>query len=272
MTEVGLLGCGAMGAQIAEAICDKKAGDAVVVALFDQDVSKARSLAEKLPVSVPYFQDLDGFLSTPQLDMVLECASPTAAKLHAEAILEKGKDLLLMSSGALTDSELFQRLGEAAKRSASRFLVPSGALGGIDAIRAVRHQLEEVSLTTTKTPRALQGAPGFKEWESRDISQPQVIFEGSALEAVQLFPANVNVAATLSLAGVGPKKTKVKVIADPQSPGNVHEIVARGQFGVLNFRMELRPHEQNPRTSALAIFSAIETLRAACTLEPRIGT
>ena len=272
MTGVGLLGCGAMGKQIAEAICAKKAGDAEVVALFDQDVSRAKSLAGEIPVSVPYFQDLDGFLSTPRLDMVLECASPTAAKMHAEAILAKGKDILLMSSGALTDSKLFQRLGEVAQRSASRFLVPSGALGGIDAIRAIRHQLEEVTLTTTKPPRVFQGAPGFKEWESRDISQPQVIFEGSALEAVHLFPANVNVAATLSLAGLGPETTVVKVIADPQSPGNVHEIVARGQFGVLRFRMELRPHEQNPRTSALAIFSAIETLRAACSLEPRIGT
>ena len=74
MTAVGLLGCGAMGAQIAEAICAKKAGDAVVSALFDQDISKAKSLADEMPVPVPYFQDLDGFLSTPQLDMVLECA------------------------------------------------------------------------------------------------------------------------------------------------------------------------------------------------------
>ena len=104
------------------------------------------------------------------------------------------------------------------------------------------------------------------------ITKPEVIFDGSALEAIKLFPANVNVGATLSLAGLGPLKTRVKVVADPQAPGNVHEVYARGDFGVMRFTLENRPHERNPRTSYLAVLSVLETLRAACTPGPRIGT
>ena len=272
MVGVGLLGCGTIGTQLAEAVCAGEAGDAEVVALFDQDIKKASSLAEQLPASVSCFETFDQFLSAPRMELVVECATPKAVVAHAEALLAGGKDLLLMSSGALTDTSLFQRLSRLAQQNGRRLMMPSGALGGIDAMRAVRHQLDEVTLTTTKAPRSLQGAPGFREWESREIAQAEVIFEGTALEAVRLFPANVNVAATLGLSGIGPEKTRVKVVADPQSPGNVHEIAAKGRFGVLRFRMELRPHERNPRTSALAILSAIEALRSACSQGPRIGT
>ena len=104
--------------------------------------------------------------------------------------------------------------------------MPSGALGGIDAIRAARGRLDRVTLTTTKPPRGLAGAPGFAEWESREISEPTVVFDGPAVEAVKLFPANVNVAATLSLAGLGAQETRVKVVADPNSTVNVHEVEA----------------------------------------------
>ena len=193
-------------------------------------------------------------------------------RAYAEPVLSSGRDLLIMSSGALTEPALLRTLSTVAERKGCRLLVPSGGLGGIDAIRAVRDRLREVMLTTTKPPAGLQGAPGFKEWESRKITRPEVVFEGPALEAVKLFPANVNVAATLALAGLGPFKTKVKVVVDPHSELNRHEIHATGDFGVLRFQMELRPHERNPRTSSLAVASAIEALRAACSTGIRIGT
>jgi aspartate dehydrogenase len=272
MTNIGLLGCGAIGTEIATAVCAGKVGDAHLAAVFDQDQEMASSLAEQLPESVPHFTDFSQFLDTPGLEMVVECAAPAAVRAHAEGILTQGKDLLMISSGALTDTALFQRLADLARDQGLRLMVPSGALGGIDAIRAVRHLLDEVTLTTTKPPRGLQGAPGFKEWESREITSAQVVFEGNALEAIKLFPANVNVGATLGLAGLGPEKTLVKVVADPDSSGNVHEIYARGTFGVMRFRLENVPHERNPRTSFLAVLSVLETLRAACTPGPRIGT
>ncbi len=272
MTGVGLLGCGAIGREIAAALLSGNAGDATLVSFFDQDRGSACSFAEQVGDSVPSVRTFDDFLSTPSLDLVMECASGDAVRAYAEGILSHGKDLLLMSSGALTDSSLWQRLNALAEEHGCRLMIPSGALGGLDALRAVRDQLEEVTLTTTKPPRGLAGAPGFKDWESREITDAQVIFDGTAKEAVRLFPANVNVAATLSLVGLGPDKTRVKVVADPKASKNVHEVEARGDFGVLRFRMELRAHDRNPRTSYLAVVSALEALRAACSSGPRIGT
>lgn len=272
MTNVGLIGCGTIGAEIADSICARKAADASLVALFDVDAERASALANRLPLEVPHFTDFDQFLSTAGLELVVECASPVAVRAYAESVLSGGKDLLMLSSGALTDSALYQRLASLAINEGRRLIIPSGALGGIDALRGARGHLDEVTLTSTKPPKGFMGAPGFKEWESKEITEAQVIFDGPANEAIKLFPANVNVGTTLSLAGLGPEKTRVKVVADPNSPDNVHEILAKGDFGIMRVTMENRPHDRNPRTSYLAVLSALETLRAACTTEPKIGT
>ena len=215
-TGVGLLGCGAIGQELARAIQAGEAGDARLAALFDQVEGLAASLAGDLG-GIFGTDSIQDFLAAPGLDLVVECASPHAVRAHAEAVLSAGKDLLMMSSGALADPALAGRLADLAQRTQRRLIVPSGALGGIDAIRAARGRLDRVTLTTTKPPRGLAGAPGFAGWESRDISEPTVVFDGPAIEAVKLFPANVNVAATLSLAGLGAHETRVKVVADPGS-------------------------------------------------------
>ncbi len=272
MTGVGLLGCGAMSGEIATAVRDGKTGDAQLVALYDQVPGAASTLAESLGADIPATDSIERFLANPDLSLVVESASPDAVSAHAEAVLSAGKDLLLMSSGALTDPELSARVASLAVEGKRRVIVPSGALGGIDAIRAVSDRLDRVTLTTTKPPQALHGAPGFREWESKTLAEPTVIFEGAALDAVRLFPANVNVAATLSLAGIGAVQTLVRVIADPASSVNRHEITASGDFGKFRFEMELEPHDHNPKTSFLAVVSAIEALRSACSSGIRIGT
>jgi len=272
MTKIGLLGCGAIGSEIAMSVCEKRVGSASLVAIFDQDAGMAAGLAESLPSKVPAFTNIGQFLSVSEVQMVVECASPGAVRAYAESIISSGKDLLMISSGALTDTPFFHRLSALAEGAGRRLIIPSGALGGIDAIRATSRHLEQVILTTTKPPKGLQGAPGFKKWEGKEITEPTVVFTGSAAEAIKLFPANVNVGATLSLAGIGPDRTMVKVVADPDSPGNVHEIYASGDFGTMRFTLQNRPHDRNPRTSYLAVLSVLETLREACTNEPRIGT
>ena len=245
----------------------------MLTALFDTSAERISDLSASIEGQEVYATtSFEDFLSVPELRLVVECANGVAARAYSERVLNSDRDLLVMSSGALTDSILFERLSGAATERNRRLLVPSGALGGIDAIRAVRHLLEEVKLTTTKSPRSLSGAPGFQAWEGQLVATPCVVFDGPALEAVKLFPANVNVAATLSLAGLGPQRTRVTVVADPTVVRNIHEVEARGEFGVLRFRMELLPHPENPRTSALAIYSALETLRSACSTGPRIGT
>ena len=272
MTGVGLLGCGAIGRELARAIEAGEAGGARLVSVFDQAEGLAVSLAADMGGGIAAASLIEDFLAAPGLELVVECASPDAVRAYAETALSAGKDMLLMSSGALADPTLAERLSAIAVKQGSRLIVPSGALGGIDAIRAVRGRLDRVTLTTTKPPRGLAGAPGFAEWEGKPISEPTVVFDGPTIEAVNLFPANVNVAATLSLAGLGAQETRVRVVADPNSTLNVHEVEAAGSFGRLRFRMELRPHERNPKTSFLAIVSAIEALRAACTQGIRVGT
>ena len=269
---VGLIGCGAIGRDMATTIHSGDVPGARLVALFDVEESQGKSLAAALDDPGLFHGDLHEFLDAPDLDLVVECASGAAVRASAERVLEKGKDLMVMSTGALLDHALMSRLSGLAGANGRKLLAPSGAIGGIDAIRAGGELLEEVAIITTKPPEGLKGSPGFADWEGKEITDPQVIYEGPALDGVKLFPANTNVAATLSLAGLGPDRTRMKVIADPKAPGNVHEIQAKGSFGVMRLSFENRPHPNNPKTSYLAILSAIELLRKACAPGPQIGT
>ena len=278
IVKVGLIGCGSMGSELARAVNRGDAGSAQIVGIFDEYAPGRNALAKELgeglgdgtgPVEVDTVAEL---VALPGLDLVAECASQVAVVAHAEAILDAGKSMLVMSSGALTSPEFMRIASEAARKSGASIYVPSGAVGGIDTLRAARPLLEEVMIVSTKPSIALSGAPGFADWEDVEISEPTVIFEGTAAEAVGLFPANVNVAATVSLAGIGPDATKVKVVADPNSPGNVHEINAVSRAGKFTFRFENVPHDTNPKTSFLAVLAAIETLRSICDPGLRIGT
>ena len=152
--------------------------------------------------------------------------------------------------------------------------LPSGAIAGLDGIKSVKDELDSVYLTTTKHPRSLKGAKFFEN-SSLDIDSIEsstVIFEGMARDAVSLFPANVNVAALLSLSGIGSEKTMVRIVADPDTDKNTHHIEALGKFGKMEFTIENFPDPSNPKTSRLAILSAIETLRRYCSSDIQIGS
>jgi aspartate dehydrogenase len=269
---IGLLGCGTMGGEIALAVASRAIENARVVALFDEYAERASRLAETLEPTPAVYRTMDDLLTDQDVSIVVECAAPAAVAAHATAVLSEGRSLLTLSSGALADTGLFESMIRIAAENRCDILIPSGALGGIDAIRSVRDLLQSVTLTSTKPPAAFSGAPGFAKWEGVGIAEATVLYEGPAGDAVALFPANVNVAATLSVAGIGPRKTVMKVVADPASPGNVHEISASGEFGEFTFRLVNRPHIRNPRTSHMAVLSAIETLRTYCDRGPRIGT
>jgi aspartate dehydrogenase len=251
---IGLLGCGTMGGEVALAVSDRVVQNARVIAVFDEDTEAANRLAEKLEPRPTTCRNVDELIAVPDVSLVVECAAPAAIVAYGETVLSAGRSLFILSSGALADTELFDRLINLAASKRCDIVIPSGALGGIDALRSVRDLLENVTLTSTKTPQAFSGAPGFAKWEDVEITEPTVLYEGPARDAVALFPANVN------------------VVADPASPGNVHEIHARGEFGEFTFRLVNQPHVRNPRTSHLAVLSAIETLRAYCDRGPSIGT
>jgi len=152
--------------------------------------------------------------------------------------------------------------------------LPSGAIAGLDALKAVKDELESVVLVTTKNPNSLKGAPFFdsSDIDPEKISEPTILFDGTAKEAVSLFPKNVNVSALLSLVGLGGDNTSVRVVADPNTDKNTHEINANGEFGNIKIIVENVPDSMNPKTSRLATLSAVELLRQICTKEVQIGT
>ena len=271
-TGIGILGCGAIGKGLAAAIRDELAPGLRVVALFDQDSQRAEELAGSLNMDVKAASSFETFIGIEAVDMVVEAASGDAVRSYAESILNAGKDLMVMSTGGLLDSRLFANLDVICRRVGVKILIPSGAVGGIDAIRASRGFLQEVVLTTRKPPETLVDVESEAGHNLESIDSPKIVFEGNALEAVKRFPFNINVAATLSLAGLGPEKTKVRIVADPQAKGNIHEVYAKGQSGILRFTMENVPHPDNPKTSHLALLSAIEVLRNVGSGWGRIGS
>jgi len=275
---VGIIGCGTIGTELALAIDSGRVKNASVVALFDGVNQVALSLQYRLRNNNPRtFTDFEEFISSSSFrdtDIIVESASQGAIKRFSKKIVENGKSLIVMSVGALSDPPFLSELLDIASHNSARIYVPTGAIAGIDAVRSVRHLLDSVSLTTTKNPKALADAPFFNisGIDLFAITKKTLIYEGPAADAVKQFPTNVNVAAILSLAGIGLEKTKVKIIVDPYTNINQHEIIATGKFGEMIVSVRNLPSPTNPKTSFLAILSAIECLRSVCEDGIRIGT
>jgi aspartate dehydrogenase len=272
---IGLMGCGTIGTHLALALDSGSIANASLRALFDVVEGSANKLKTRLSSDLSVHYDFDEFINS-KADIIIEAASQQAVKDFGRRIIESGRDLMVMSVGALADTPFLQELLQltAIKNGASKIYVPSGAIAGIDAIRSVRYIADSITLTTKKSPKALAGAPFFTTTNlSLDkITKVTQVYEGSAAEAVKLFPANVNVAAVLSLAGIGVEKTTVRVVADPQATTNQHEIVATGSFGEIKISVNNVTAPGNPKTSFLAVLSAIECLRSICEDGIRIGS
>ncbi|MFL6317181.1 MAG: aspartate dehydrogenase [Nitrososphaeraceae archaeon] len=275
---VALIGCGTIGKEIAFAIDSGRIKNASIVTLFDKVKSAAYELRSKLHHNDPHiFSDFTEFISSRSFkgtDIVVEAASQDAVNSFCKKIVENGKSLMIMSVGALADQLLLSELLDKASHNQCHIYVPTGAIAGIDAIRSVRHLIDSVMLSTTKSPKALSDAPFFNMagFDPSKLNQKTVIYEGSAADAVKKFPSNVNVAAVLGLAGVGIENTMVKIIVDPNTDRNQHEITVNGKFGEMTLSVRNIPSPTNPKTSFLAVLSAIECLRSVCDDNIRIGT
>ena len=272
MKKIGLLGCGAIGTQIALAIDSGKI-PGMLTHVYDASKESASELVSKLN-SKPEIVENSHLLSSHSVNIVVEAASQDAVKDIGLSVLQNKRDLMIMSVGALLDESICDILSDACNHFKKTIYLPSGAIAGLDGIKSVKDELERVSITTTKHPRSLRGAKFFETSpiDLNNINSVTTIFEGTAKEAVSLFPANINVAALLSLSGIGSEKTIVKIIADPDTDKNTHHIEAEGKFGKMTFSIENFPDPNNPKTSRLAILSAIETLRKYCTDDIQIGT
>lgn len=272
---VGLMGCGTIGTHLALAIDSGRVANASLTGLFDIAKVSARNLETRLNTKPQVYDNFDKFIDS-RANIIIEAASQQAVRNFGRRIIESGKDLMVMSVGALADMPFLQELLQiaASENSLSKIYVPSGAIAGIDAIRSIRHLADSITLTTKKSPKALAGAPFFTTANVSldNITKVTQIYEGPAAEAVKLFPANVNVAAVLSLAGIGVEKTTVRILADPETTTNQHEIIATGSFGEIKINVNNVTAPGNPKTSFLAVLSAIECLRSICQDGIRIGS
>jgi aspartate dehydrogenase len=243
---VGIIGCGSIGTFVARRL-DEGVEDLTLAGVCDVDYSIGKTLVRKLSTSVPVLP-INQLIST--CDIVVECASGKVAREVALMGVTAGKTVLIMSVGGLLNLSADE--WGLIRQSKGKLIVPSGAIGGLDAIDAMSASgIEEVILTTRKSPASLDVK----------TDRDKVVFDGTARDAIAAFPKNVNVAVTLALATLGPDKVRVRVIADPYVSENVHEVHVKGEAADLHLRFQNRPFPDNPRTSYMAALSALSALR-----------
>ncbi len=249
--KTGIAGVGAIGSAVARALTQ----DAGIEGCELHAVSDPNP---KVDFGVP---NLSFDALSEQCDLVIECLPAHIVPLLAESCFSRKTDVIFISSAALL---LYPQVVENLKRTGSRAYLPSGALCGLDGVRAMKEMgIESAKISSTKPPLGFKGAPYI---EKNDInlelvSKKSMLFEGNALEASEGFPANINVAATLSLAGIGAEQTKVEIWADPNASGNSHEITVSSRYSTINARVENMPDPMNPKSSVLAAQSIVACLR-----------
>lgn len=256
--KVGIAGLGAIGLKVARTLDAGAIPGLVLTAVSARDGAKAeRTLADF--GSRPRLTSLSGLAAV--ADVVVECIPAKHFREVAEPVVAAGKMLMPLSVGALLDH--FDLVDMAGKTGA-RIVVPSGAILGLDAIRAVAEgRVASVTIVTRKPPPGLEGAPLLVERgiSVADITEPLKVFEGSAREAIKGFPANVNVAVAVSLAGIGPDRTRIEVWADPGVTRNTHTIIVKSDSSNLTMTIENIPSKENPRTGTITALSVIAALR-----------
>ncbi len=263
---IGIVGCGAIGQALLRA-ADTGKLPVSVAGVSSRTEDRAREFLATLENPPPYL-DRDQLIAAS--DLVVETAGGHVVPELARDTFAAGKDLMVISIGALLDHpEIIQQ----SRDSGCRLLAPSGAIAGLDGIKsACAGKVDRVTMVSRKPPQALEGAPYLLEREISlaGLEQEFEVFSGSAREACKGFPANLNVSAAVSLAGIGPDRTQVRILAVPGLERNCHDIEVVGEFGLLNVHIENIPSE-NPKTGRLTALSIIRSIDDA--VDPfRIGT
>lgn len=258
MDRVAIAGLGAIGMRVARALDAGAIEGMELTAVSARDRARAEERVAdfKRPPKVLPIEDLAAMA-----DIVVECAPKAVFADLARSVIEAGRIFMPLSVGALLDHmELVDRAGE----TGGRIIVPTGALIGLDTVRAMAvGQIEEVTLVTRKPPRGLEGAPHLVDnnIDVLALTEATRVFEGTAREAARGFPANVNVAAALSLAGIGPEATRVEVWADPAIDRNMQSVRIRSDSGEAEMTIRNIPSDENPRTGKITALSVIACMQ-----------
>ena len=255
----GLIGLGAIGRAVVRISCERYPVEIAFIGALVRDPTHHR--ATQQPEIVRTVDDL--LVRDPEV--VVEAAGHDALRAYGAAVLRAGVDLFALSSGALADAGLFEELESAARTGGARLRLLSGAIGGLDAIRAAKiGGIDRVTHTTRKPARVL-----LPPDDAATLKEARELYRGPARDGVRRFPDSVNVAAAVSLAGIGLDRTELRVVADPRIARNRHEVVVEGAFGRLEVTIENIPSEENPRTGRIVAMSVVRALldrRAPVTL------
>ena len=255
--KVGIGGLGAIGMALARRL-DKGIDGLTLTAVSARDIDSARLRLSDLRQQVPVMALSE---LAPVSDVVVECAPAAVFGQIAEPAIRMGKILIPVSVGGLLDN---WHLVELARTTGARINVPSGAVLGLDAVRAAGlGDIQRVTIVTRKPPAGLKGAPhiGKHQIDLKAVEEPLKVFEGSARDGVAAFPANVNVAAALGLAGIGPDQTWLEVWADPTVNRNTHSITVESDSAQFELKIENVPTEENPRTGRIVALSTLAALK-----------
>ncbi|MCJ7551896.1 MAG: aspartate dehydrogenase [Anaerolineae bacterium] len=264
---VGLIGFGAIGQRVAQALQRGEAGNAVLAAVLVRDIAKyaprsGETVTELLAgQGVIFTDDPARFFASP-LDLVVEAAGQDAVRTHAEPALRQGTDVLVVSIGAFTDDALYERLRDLAEKGDGRLLLAAGALPAVDWMNAAAMApVSSVTITQTKPVSSWQGTPAEELVDLAGLSQPACFFTGTAREAAHTFAKSSNITAMLALSTVGMDATRVRLVADPGA-GRMHtRIEFVGDAGEVTVEWRGTPSESNPSTSADVPLSVIKAIR-----------
>lgn len=259
---IALVGCGAIGHAVLELLRQDAAARVVRVVIPARDHVAARLELPRLAPEAEVAATID--LGSARPDLVVECAGHAAIVEHVLPALAAGVPAIVASIGALHDATLATQLADAAAAGGTQVQLVSGAIGAVDALAAAAlGGLTQVQYVGRKPPQGWRGTPAEALCDLGAISAPVTLFEGSAREAARLYPKNANVAATVSLAGIGLDDTRATLIADPGVHRNVHRLIAEGAFGRLDLTIENEPLAANPKTSALTVYSIVHAIHNA---------
>lgn len=261
MQTVAIAGLGAIGGDLARAldrgVCGRGVDGLRLVAVAVRDRVRAAAVLAGFR-DPPALVDMAGLA---EADIVVEATPAAVFDLVAGPAIARGRVLVVCSAGALLPR---MALVEAARRTGARIVVPTGALLGLDAVRAAAEgPVSSVSIETRKPPGGLKGAPYLLEHgiDMDRVTVPTLVFRGNARDAAAGFPANVNVAAVLALAGIGPERTAVEIWADPGVTRNTHTVRVEADAARLTMTIENVPSEANPRTGRITALSVLACLR-----------
>ena len=254
---VAIVGLGAIGSALAQRLGKGEIDNVELVAVAARDRAKAERFVRNIDDGIRVLSLAE---IADAVDLAIECAPAAILGEIARPLLERGKKIMVLSVGALLDHP---DLSELAKKTGGQIIVPTGALLGLDAVTAAAEGIiHSVRMKTIKPVRGLLGAPYLDEHriDITGITAPTKIFEGSAREAAKGFPANLNVAVALSLAGIGPDRTVLEIWADPKLDRNTHQISVDADSASFDMTIRNIPSE-NPKTGRITALSAIAALR-----------